>query len=884
MKASAPCVLLAFLLAACIHSTNPDPRALMDDLAPTVNDEGGEEELRSHPHGSLMRAQSRVNQGESLPPRAFSIALDQRRKTLEASPEVPSTMPEDWEWLGPGNIGGRIRAIVIHPSSTNTMWAGAASGGVWKTVNGGQSWAPLDDYPASLAIGCMVMEPGNPDHLYVGTGEGGYFDTIEGTSNTAAILGAGIFESTDGGDTWNQMPSTDNANFQAVSRMVIDPRNTAIIFAATREGIFHSQDTGATWTQRSFEPALDIDIHPTDSSKMLAGQGHDTCLYSTDAGLSWQEASGFSGDVHRTEVAYAVSNPDVVYAAMSIPQNSIISSLSIWRSDDGGQTFVRKTVVGDEINSLANYTTALFVDPTNADRILFGGQTIRRSADQGVTHFSISGGTHSDHHVIIPHPAFNGISFNRVIGGNDGGVFFRDEPFISSSWTELNNNLGVTQFYGAAVNPTTGVVTGGTQDNGSMRFDGDPEAWVKVLGGDGGFCAVDPTEADLFYVETQNLGIRRVRNVTEVTAIAGGISDTENFIPYFMVDPNLPGRMLAAGRSLWRSEDVRLGNPPTWSIIKPSFCPENHFVGNNPCNISTIAVAEGDSDIIWVGHNDGSLFRSPNGSSANPGWLRTDLGLPNRWVSRIAIDPRNHGRVYVSMMGYQSNNLWRTLDNGITWTQITGSGANSLPNSPITAIAVHPAVSGVLVAGTDFGIYRSLDDGNSWTTSSAGPGNAAIEELLWRNEDELYVVTHGRGIYKSKFSFDVAVSEHLGQGCGLTGTPALNSTAPEVGSILDFDLSGASPNSPAVLLLSSGPPSPLDLGLGCILQVSVGRSYVFRSGLTDALGNINFNASLVSAADLIGSEFTSQCAIQVNGGPVLGVAEMSNGLRLVVGL
>ncbi|MHC5066224.1 MAG: WD40/YVTN/BNR-like repeat-containing protein, partial [Planctomycetota bacterium] len=301
----------------------------------------------------------------------------------------------------------------------------------------------------------------------------------------------------------------------------------------------------------------------------------------------------------------------------------------------------------------------------------------------------------------------------------------------------------------------------------------------------------------------------------------------------------------------------------------------------------TIAVAQGDSDIIWIGHNDGSLYRSPNGTAVNPVWVKSDVGrpnLPNRWVSRIAIDPRDHQRVYVSMMGYESNNLWRTLDNGANWTQITGTAPHALPNSPVAAIAVHPTVSGVLVAGTDLGIYWSLDDGNSWTTSSAGPGNASVEELLWRNDDELYVVTHGRGIYKSTFAFDAAVSEQLGQGCGLSGSPSLDSTSPEVGSTLQFDLSGASANSPVVLLLSSGAPDPLDLGMGCTLQVPVGSSYVFRSGLTDGLGNISFNVSLVSAADLIGSEYTGQCAVQVNGGPILGVAEISNGLRLVIGL
>ncbi|MHC5066340.1 MAG: WD40/YVTN/BNR-like repeat-containing protein, partial [Planctomycetota bacterium] len=206
MKAQAFALLLSLLLASCINSKRMDPRAAMDDEVPPVNSEEESDELRSHPHASLMRAQSRVAPNESLPAGAFSRGIAQRRATLEAVPEVPDTMPENWQWLGPGNIGGRIRAIVIHPNTPTTMWAGAATGGVWKTTNGGASWAPLDDYPASLTIGCMVMEPGNPNHLYVGTGEGGYFDTIEGTSNTAAILGAGIFESTDAGATWTQMP------------------------------------------------------------------------------------------------------------------------------------------------------------------------------------------------------------------------------------------------------------------------------------------------------------------------------------------------------------------------------------------------------------------------------------------------------------------------------------------------------------------------------------------------------------------------------------------------------------------------------------------------------------------------------------------------------
>lgn len=704
------------------------------------------------------RYQARLNEGGIMPDNALMEAKAHRDTLLEAQREQDNAgiHPASWTWIGPGNIGGRLRSILIHPTQPSTMWVGSVGGGIWKTTNGGSSWIPLDDFMASIAIGCMALDPLDPDVLYAGTGEG-FFEAVEGSSNTATMRGAGIFKSVDGGETWNQLHST--AAWKFVNRLAIHPTNSNIVWAATESGIYRSSDGGSTWVQKLAGDFLDLRMHPTDPTRLVANKSHAGVLFTSNEGNTWTQSTGIGG--HRVELAYSESDPSTIYGAQCNNDRILI-----YRSTNGGQSFSLRTS-GSGISMYAIYNVTLWVDPTNPNILIVGGVNLFRSTNAGTSFTQTFNSVHADMHLIVEHPAFDGSSNRTAFVACDGGIY-RIGDTNGSSATGINNNLGVTQFYGAAVNDATGVVLAGAQDNGTSRYTGNALSWNEnVIGGDGAYCASDPTNPQVWYGATQYQVIRRSTNggsnFSTVAPPGAGSANNFNFIPYFMLDPNQSNRMYACGEFLWRSNNIRTGSPPSWSSIKPSIRtggrsggggdsdpPHAHFQDNNPWNISTVAVAEGNADIIWVGHNNGSLYKTTNGLASTPTWTKMDNNppvLPDRWISRIVIDRNDHNRTYVSFLGWATNNVWRTTDGGATWQQVTGSGAFSLPPAPVASFAAHRAKPGWLYAGTDIGIFTSSDDGATWTTGTDGPGTVPIDELVWRNDNVLMAVTHGRGIY-----------------------------------------------------------------------------------------------------------------------------------------
>lgn len=725
---------------------------------------------------AVFRSQQRFDEDGAIAHGALMTAVRQRQELIAARQGLGAGVGglgrHAWTWLGPGNIGGRVRALVIHPDDVNRMWLGSVGGGLWKTDNGGASWTPVDDFLPVLAITALVMDPADPNILYAGTGEGAFFLTEDGTSNTAAMRGAGVFKSIDGGETWNQLPSTDGPDWVHVCRLAISPVDSRILLAATGTGIYRSTDGGQTWSRRTVARTLDVKFHPTDDMLAVAGRADNTAQYSTDGGLTWTNATGITGG-SRVELAYAASDPNWVYASVS----GVNGVIRVWRSTDGGRTYTLRS--GNVVSTLAIYDNALWVDPTNANRVIVGGLDLCRSTDGGLSFTRISewsiapASAHADQHVIVQSPGFDGNLNRTVFFGNDGGIYRASDVYTVSrerGWLELNNNLGVTQFYGAAVNAQNGRIVAGAQDNGTVLFTGDPENWRSVIGGDGGFCAADPSDPNVFYGTTQRHFIRRsVNGGFSFQGITGGENDladrggfATNFIPHYILDPNEPNRMLAAALRLWRTNNVKDAEPD-WFIIKQAIpeCPVSapppdirfdHFAENSPCNISTIAVAPGDSDTVWVGHNRGDIYMTSDGAQPVPNWSRVDLNepsLPQRWVARIAIDPRDAARVTVAFMGYAPDNLWRTEDGGASWTLITGQGETRLPDAPITALLLHPAKPGWIYAGTDVGIFASEDDGLTWSAENDGPAVVAVDELVWKDECHMLAVTHGRGVFEA---------------------------------------------------------------------------------------------------------------------------------------
>ena len=692
------------------------------------------------------------------------------------SPFVPSMAGLNpshtgWSSLGPGNIGGRTRSIVTHPTLHNTMWIGSVGGGVWRSDNGGQSWAPVDDLMANLAVCCMVMDPTNPSIIYAGTGEG--------FSNADALRGAGIFRTTDG-TSWSQLSATTGQNFQGVNRLAISS-NAKILLAATRRGIFRSIDVDRlTWTNVLVDAVGDVRLHPSNNTRAVAG-GLDNgqAYYSTDGGQTWKVATHPTLWSGRVELTYARKNPEIVYASVQMNSGG-----EIWRSIDGGKSYKRRDTLlanGQPARYLSDqgwYNNTIWAgDPNNSDLVIVGGLDLYRSTNGGTLLVDISTwwdktSAHADHHCIVSHPAYNGTTNKTVYFGNDGGIYKANDVTTvgnnatvprTNGWIELVNNYGVTQFFGGAGNPTTGTIIGGAQDNGTLRFrpeDGS-ENWIEMFGGDGGWCAADVNDPNYFYGEYVYLNIHRSEDGGETSDYISGqfwngaqtvwkpipyrITDAMNqkalFIAPFVLDPNNSNCLLGGGLSLWRTNNAKAPNTPNtgpiWAAIKGS-------VGKR---ISALAVAIGNSNLIWVGHEGGEVFKTIDGTQANPIWKRMDhIGAnpltPTRYCSCITIDPRNNDIVYVAFGGYNRGNIWKTSDGGIKWSNL----GNLLPEAPVRAIAIHPRKANFVYLGTEVGVFASEDGGATWSPTNEGPTNCSVDDLFWMKE-VLVCATHGRGMF-----------------------------------------------------------------------------------------------------------------------------------------
>jgi len=779
--------------------------------------------LRRLPLGDLpeQRAAFRYHQSRDercrVAPGAYSRALVRRRAEppartprtagIPSGPRIrlgrampPPTAGLDpghtgWTAIGPGNIGGRIRSIAVDPGNPARLWVGSVGGGIWLTTDSGASWAPVDDLLANLAVSCIAMDPSNSSVIYAGTGEGFF--------NVDAIRGAGVFQTIDG-TNWKQLSATTTADFQSVNRIAV-AADGSVVLAATATGIFRSSDADRqTWASVLAGDIAFVACHPTDATKAIAGSLRDgTAYYSTDSGATWTAATHAGTWNGRIELCYAAKDPTGVYASVNV------NGGEIWQSGDGGMTYQKKNSIGPD-GTAASYlgdqgwygNTIWAGDPTNADFMLVGGINLWRSTDGGATLVDISTwydsrSCHADHHQIVSDAKYDGSSNKRVYFGNDGGIYTTADattvgndtalPRING-WARLDNSFGVTQFYSGAGNVSSGTIVGGAQDNGTLTFTpgGGAQKWGTLFGGDGGFCAADPSDATVFYGEYVYLSIFRSLDSGASGEYVSGqyydpatqswlykqvpfqIPDATNktalFIAPFVVDPQTPARILAGGQSLWRTNDAKTPNSPSsgpsWSSIKSN-------VGSS--NISAIAIAPGNSDVVWVGYDDGKVFQTSSGTAASPSWQQVDNTGSNpltagRYCTRICIDPTDSNTVYVAFGGYSPGNVWKTTDGGQNWANVGGA----LPSVPVRALAVHPSKPSFLYLGSEVGLYASEDAGTTWSPTNEGPTNCSVDDLFWMGM-VLVAVTHGRGM----FTIDLSAAA--------ANAPAVTSISPTSG-------------------------------------------------------------------------------------------------------
>jgi hypothetical protein len=725
-----------------------------------------------------------------------------------------------WSYLGPGNVGGRTRALLVTPQNPSVMFAAGVSGGIWKSVNAGASWAPLNDMMPNLAVGSMAMDPANPNVIYAGTGE--YF-----TSN--GRRGAGIFKTTDGGTTWNSVGNTaTDSNFWYVTDVVVSPHNSQRVYAATSTGVWRSLDGGSTWAQ-IFDSTVNKYDHGCMNFAMRTDQPGDylfvSCGWYAPAAVfrnpaaesasastaSWTQVLS---DPHmgRTSLALA-TNQSEIYALTMCGSKKLCKGdefkgvWAVYRSltngDSGSWTPPRVTNQSDSNlnqwlltdpklaagcgNSKANfqkqgyYDQAIRVDPMNSDVVWVAGIALYRSDDGGANfglanHWDTPNAAnyaHSDNHVIVFHPQYNGTTNQTMYVGSDGGVFRTDNARAATAqgdqapcnhnsqvnWVNMNNGYAVTQFHHGLPFPDGTSYFGGTQDNGNVKGTdaGGPNAWTWIFRGDGGYVAVDPANPSTIYFEPQSSGGNpQFRKSTDGGATikkkVNGIEDGGFlFIPPFFMDPKDSTRLWAGGYSLWRTDD----GADSWTEAGPNLQGDA-----KPFNqVSTIGQSPSMPSRVLVGTTLGTIYRLDDALDADANTPWTSSAKPrNGYVSSLAFDPHNSQIAYATYSSFNAESgatpdahIYKSSDAGVTWSSLDGSGATAIPDIPVRTLVVDPTTAGRLYVGTDLGVFTSTDGGTTWAKENTGFANVPTSFLTLNSANgvsRLYAFTFGRGAWR----------------------------------------------------------------------------------------------------------------------------------------
>jgi len=728
--------------------------------------------------------------------------------TMAAMAAAPGASLATWEVLGPSNQGGRTRQLLIDPTNPNTMYTAAVGGGVWKTTTAGASWTQLTDLLLpNIAVAALAMNPSNPQVLYAGTGEGFFNgDAIRGAGVYKSVDGGTSWSplavTAPGGAL--------ATSFQYVTQIIVSPRAPQRVYATTRAGLYRSNDGGTSWTQLINGAAVNGCMDVQMQIKRAVGYVFAACgtfaqstVYRGLDSASSTFAAVFSpAGAGRTSLAIAPSNESYVYAlsASNGPGNYTDGLLGVYRSTANGNSGSWTTQVSNSSANKLNtllltnpvyayaecvgpsqafynqgwYDNIISVDPADPNRVWVGGIDLFRSDDGGAnwglaSYWWTKGDptfgpnyAHADQHAIRFHPGYNGTTNKIMYVAGDGGIFRTDDARANTgklltnvctaptagavTWTELNTNYTTLQFYQGSVYPNGNTYFGGTQDNGTWRGTTGFTAWQNLLGGDGGYTAVD-TKGDAIAANDVLFGAYTGLSIQRSTDGGASFSDAVTGITgdpgHLFIAPlemNATNRQVltSGGWYIWRTTD-QANNWVQASAIT---------AGDG--SVSTIASAPTDSNRAIVGMSDGyvhytSTFLS-NTSATN--WPQTRPRTV--FVTSAAFAPSDANVAYITYATFSGASVYRSANGGATWTSVPGTGVNVLPAVPATAVAVDPSDPNRVYVGTDIGVYTSLDGGANWYKEVTGFGNVSVESLKINTEGAkyLYAFTHGRGAWR----------------------------------------------------------------------------------------------------------------------------------------
>ena len=698
---------------------------------------------------------------DNIPHTAFQKAARYLKTSMkkERISKLNAVQSSEWTSMGPTNIGGRVLSLTVDPANPNIVWAGSASGGLWKSTTGGtgsNAWSYVNTGFNALSISAIALDPANSNIIYIGTGEiSTYQRPLIGTPGARASYGMGILKSSDGGITWAQTGLTWTfPEITAIQKIVINPLNSQTLFTATSEGVFKSLDAGVSWTKSNQTlMAMDVVMNPNDTTVLFSSHGNmnsspNPGLYkTTNAGASWfMLTNGLpSIDFGRTSLSISPSNPSIIYAGIADASSNRTSGL--YKSTDGGNswTVVNSTNIFGGSSPQGWYDNVVAIHPTNPDIVYFGGIDIYKSTNGGGNLTGISFGVvHVDQHAM----AFDPSNPNVIYFGSDGGVYKTTDG--GTSFANCNHGFITTQFYPGFANAfaDSSIMIGGLQDNGTLKYSGSGY-WFQILGADGGWCAIDPNNSNIMYYESQWLQLYKTTNggssaTYSTTGLPTG-SGSANFIAPVVIAPSNSSILYAGSKNVYKTTNG--GN---------SWFSSNGQATLNGTSIACIGVSWTSADTLLAATGTGTfglpstfeVFSSTNGGQS---WtnvtnhLNGNQNLPNRYPTDIEFDPSNSSVTYLTYSSYGTPHIFRTTNMGQSWTNISGI----LPDIPHQAVCIDPEDENNIYVGTDLGVFHSSDYGANWEEFNNGmPPAMVLDVTISRINGKLRASTFGNGVYE----------------------------------------------------------------------------------------------------------------------------------------
>ncbi len=679
-----------------------------------------------------------------------------------------------WVAVGPRIQGGKIESIWSPKGHRSTIYAGAGSGNLWKSVNNGTTWKPIFENESTFSIAVVTVSDKDPNLVWVGTGEP--------HMARSSFAGTGVFKSTDAGKTWQNMGLHDTHH---IGRVLIDPENPDVVYVAAlghqytyneQRGVFKTTDGGKTWNKVLYISdkvgVVEVAMDPSDNKTLYAvawerdrkawnnvDAGPGSGLYkSTDAGNSWKQITkGLPSGEHagRMGIAIAPSNPNVLYIIAAYEGGKV------YRSDDKGESW-RRTHEGNVKTGIGYDFCLIRVLPDNEDEIFILGFNLLYSSDGGKTQANISERTvsmlsykarrrdpHCDNHDMFIDPD----DPDKVMLGTDGGLYISYDR--GKTWLHVNT-LPIAEFYAISVDRATPYrIWGGTQDNGLFGGEAKPmildlEHWQWFDWGDQYVTRIDPNNLDTMYFEGMFGGMSRQNLRTgERRGIRPGPAPDEQRLrfnwmtPYILSHHN--SQTLYAGANRVFKSDNR---GDQWACISPDLStnPSPDKQGNVPYGtITDISESELKQGLLYAGTDDGQVHVTKDDGAT---WEKINRGLPDKWVSRLVASKYEVGTVFVSLTGYREDDfdkyLYMSTDFGRTWKPITAN----LPSESINVIREDPNDKDILYVGTDLGVYCSIDRGATWHSLCNHLPTTPVHDIaVHPTEGDLVVGTHGRSAF-----------------------------------------------------------------------------------------------------------------------------------------